>query len=49
MFDTCFMTTPEWHPILIAQEGPTGTWRMIDPSGKVYGTIQIRRLKGEIR
>ena len=39
----------EWHPILAAQEGPTGTWRMIDAQGRVYGTIRIRRLNGEIR
>lgn len=33
-----------WHPILAAAEGPTGTWRMLDGSGKQYGTIEIRRV-----
>ena len=48
LFDNRSMA-PEWHPILAAHEGPTGTWRMIDAQGRVYGTIQIRRLNGEIR
>ncbi|MGC5169596.1 hypothetical protein ACPW96_04905 [Micromonospora sp. DT81.3] len=43
------MTDREWHPVLAAHEGPTGTWRMIDPQGRVYGRVQIRRLNGEIR
>jgi hypothetical protein len=34
----------EWHPILAAVEGPTGTWRMVDPAGREYGTIEIRRV-----
>ena len=33
-----------WHPILSAVEGPTGTWRMVDGTGKQYGTIEIRRV-----
>jgi hypothetical protein len=33
-----------WHPILAAVEGPTGTWRMLDGLGKQYGTIEIRRV-----
>ena len=49
MFDTDAMAEGQWHPILSAAEGPAGTWRMMDPNGKVYGTIQIRRLHGEIR
>lgn len=32
-----------WHPILTAQEAPTGTWSMVDPHGIVYGIITIRR------
>ncbi|KAA9110373.1 hypothetical protein [Microbacterium rhizomatis] len=43
------MSPAEWHPILTAQEGPTGTWRMLDPDGRVYGVIEIRRLNNEIR
>lgn len=42
------MSATDWHPILSAQEGPAGTWRMIDPHGRVYGIIQIRRRDGEI-
>ena len=34
----------QWHPILAAEEGPTGTWRLIDGTGKTYGTIEIRRV-----
>ncbi|GAA1944663.1 hypothetical protein [Microbacterium deminutum] len=34
----------KWHPILEAVEGPTGTWRMIDRTGKQYGTIELRRV-----
>lgn len=34
----------EWHPILAAVEGPTGTWRMIDPHGHEYGRVEIRRV-----
>jgi len=34
----------DWHPILAAVEGPTGTWRMIAPDGSQYGTIEIRRV-----
>jgi hypothetical protein len=49
MFDTGGMVGEQWHPILSADEGPTGTWRMMDPNGTVYGKIQIRRLHGEIR
>lgn len=33
-----------WHPIMAAVEGPTGTWRMIDPQGREYGRIEIRRV-----
>jgi hypothetical protein len=39
---------PDWHPIMAAQEGPSGTWRMIDPDGNVYGVIDIRRRAGQI-
>ncbi|HWL78087.1 hypothetical protein [Microbacterium sp.] len=34
----------DWHPVLAAVEGPTGTWRMIAPDGTEYGTIEIRRV-----
>ena len=34
----------QWHPILAAEEGPTGTWRLIDGTGKTYGMIEIRRV-----
>lgn len=34
----------EWHPMLAAVEGPTGTWRMLAPDGTEYGTIEIRRV-----
>ena len=33
-----------WHPLIAAQEGPTGTWSMVDGFDRVYGTIEIRRL-----
>ncbi|WP_322410075.1 hypothetical protein [Microbacterium invictum] len=33
-----------WNPILAAVEGPTGTWRMVDPAGDEYGTVEIRRV-----
>jgi len=34
----------EWHPIMAAVQGPTGTWRMIDAQGREYGVIEIRRV-----
>ncbi|MEV7768325.1 hypothetical protein [Microbacterium sp. NPDC086615] len=34
----------EWHPIMAAVEGPPGVWRMIDPQGREYGRIEIRRV-----
>lgn len=34
----------DWHPIMAAVEGPTGTWRMIAPDGEEYGVIEIRRV-----
>ena len=33
-----------WHPIMAAIEGPTGTWKMVDPQGREYGCIEIRRV-----
>jgi hypothetical protein len=36
----------QWHPILAAVEGPTGTWRLVDQQGTVYGTVDIRRVRG---
>jgi len=40
--------TNEWHPILTAQEGPTGVWRMMTPEGRQYGVVDIRRRGGDI-
>jgi hypothetical protein len=34
----------DWHPILAAAEGPTGTWRLLDGFGHEYGRIEIRRV-----
>ena len=36
-----------WHPILEADEAPPGTWRMLDGTGKHYGTIEIRRVMND--
>ena len=33
-----------WHPLIAAQEGPTGTWTLVDAFDRVYGTIEIRRV-----
>lgn len=33
-----------WHPLLAAQEGPTGTWNMVDGFDRVYGVIELRRV-----
>lgn len=33
-----------WHPLLAAQEGPTGTWSLLDAFDRVYGTIELRRV-----
>lgn len=33
-----------WHPLLAAQEGPTGTWSLLDAYDRVYGTIELRRV-----
>lgn len=33
-----------WHPLLAAQEGPTGTWSLVDTFDRVYGTIELRRV-----
>lgn len=34
----------DWHPMLATREGPTGTWHMLDPDGREYGRIEIRRV-----
>lgn len=40
----------EWHPILAARETRPGYWRMIDPSGRMYGTIELVRTgSGDVR
>lgn len=38
----------DWHPILAAQEREPGTWTMLDPDGRPYGTVQIVRVNGDI-
>lgn len=39
-----------WHPLLAAQEGPTGTWSLVDGFDRLYGTIELRRLNAtEVR
>lgn len=35
----------DWHPILAAVEGPTGTWRLVDPQGREYGRVELRRVR----
>ena len=35
-----------WYPLLAAQEGPTGTWSLVDAYDRVYGTIELRRSAG---
>lgn len=37
---------PRWHPILATVEGPLGTWRMIDSTGREYGLVRLVRLDG---
>lgn len=34
----------DWHPIMAAVEGPTSEWRMVDPHGREYGRIELRRV-----
>jgi hypothetical protein len=34
----------KWHPIMAAVEGPVGIWQLIDPAGKVYGRVELRRV-----
>jgi hypothetical protein len=29
---------------MAAVEGPTGVWRMVDPDGRQYGQVEIRRV-----
>jgi hypothetical protein len=36
----------DWHPILAAVESPPGVWRMVDPMGREYGLIELRRVDG---
>ena len=31
----------DWHPILAAEEARPGFWRMIDPAGVEYGTVEL--------
>ena len=35
----------DWHPILAAVEARPGLWRMVDPSGREYGTIELVRVQ----
>jgi hypothetical protein len=39
----------EWHPILAAVELEPGRWTMVDPAGREYGLIEIRRTPDGIR
>ncbi|MBW9118901.1 hypothetical protein JNB63_02215 [Microbacterium trichothecenolyticum] len=36
----------DWHPIMAAVEGPVGVWRMVDPMGREYGRVELRRVAG---
>jgi hypothetical protein len=36
-----------WHPLLAAQENPTGSWSLLDAYDRVYGTIEIRRVSDD--
>lgn len=36
----------DWHPILAAIEEPPGVWHMVDPVGREYGLIELRRVDG---
>ncbi|MCZ4069225.1 hypothetical protein O1W71_16255 [Microbacterium sp. H37-C3] len=38
----------DWHAMLAAVEDPPGTWTMVAPDGREYGTVQIVRRGGEI-
>jgi hypothetical protein len=33
-----------WHPLLAAEEGPTGTWSFVDAFDRTYDTIELRRV-----
>ena len=35
----------DWHPILAAVEARPGLWRMVDPSGREYGTVELVRVR----
>lgn len=39
----------EWHPILAAIEREPGHWDMVDPMGKTYGHIEVRRTPDGLR
>lgn len=43
------LTRMEWHPILAAREARPGLWRMIDTLDREYGTIELRRVNGDVR
>ena len=38
-----------WHPILAAAEPEPGRWRLIDSTGREYGTVTIVRVDGRVR
>jgi hypothetical protein len=38
---------PRWHPIMSTVEGPPGTFRFVDPSGREYGVAELRRVSGQ--
>jgi len=33
----------EWHPIMAAVEKVPATWDLVDPGGRVYGRVELRR------
>ena len=37
----------DWHPVLAAVEGPSGTWTMTAPDGRAYAVIVLLELGGE--
>jgi hypothetical protein len=36
----------DWHPIMAAVEGPPAVWRLVDPHGREYGLVELRRVTG---
>lgn len=40
---------PDWHPMLAAVEVSPGRWHMVEPAGRVYGVIELRRTADGLR